>query len=412
MSEYRNSNSRPQTRNAAQRPAGQRGSGNRPPQNGRRPVKKKKKSNLPFILIIAVIAILAVVIGVIVGSRGKDDSAAPVTAVPQTQTEQNAGTAATDQTQSVDVSQLSAMLGQEDMDVQGLTKNEMVEVTDLCVTPGLNEDWMNVLLLGSDARSLTESSRSDTMIICSINTKTGEVKLSSLMRDTAINFDDLGTYNGTYRLNTANFFGGPNQVMRTLNRHLGMNIEYYAMVDFTSFSIIAEKLGGIELDISEAEMGQINKNAYDQLRFARDNGIDETELEATNVLLEQYGENVHLNGRQVLAYARIRKIDSDFSRAERQRKVLIAMMNKLMGKSAQDILGMAMSLAGYVKTNLSVDQIISVAATVLGSGLTDVDQLRLPVEGTYVQDTREGESMLYDTNWEMNKTTLMEFIYE
>lgn len=98
-----------------------------------------------------------------------------------------------------------------------------------------------------------------------------------------------------------------------------MNIEYYVMVDFTSFSIIAQKLGGIDITISEAEMNEINKNAWQQYKLAYKAGIDESELAETNELLATYGENTHLNGRQTLAFARIRKIDSDFSRAERQR---------------------------------------------------------------------------------------------
>lgn len=190
-----------------------------------------------------------------------------------------------------------------------------------------------------------------------------------------------------------------------------MNIQYYAMVDFTSFAIIAEKLGGVELTISQEEMEQINLNAKKQAKQAWKAGINEDELKATNVLLETYGENTHLNGRQTLAYARIRKIDSDISRAERQRKVLVALMDKVKTRNAQDIMSMAISMFSYIETNLSVDQIISVATSVITSNLAEVDQFRLPVNDSFVQETRREQSMLYDCDWNLNTQQLYSFIY-
>ena len=92
------------------------------------------------------------------------------------------------------------------------------------------------------------------------------------------------------------------------------------MVNFTGFTQICEALGGIEMDITESEMNEINNNAYNQFQIARENGWDESNLTSTNQYLHEYGEDVHLNGRQALAYARIRKIDSDWERTNRQRK--------------------------------------------------------------------------------------------
>ena len=134
------------------------------------------------------------------------------------------------------------------------------------------------------------------------------------MRDIAVDYDDLGAHNGTYRLNAANYFGGPELAMKTINELLGLNIQNYVLVNFTGFTQIVEALGGIEMDITEAERDQINLNAMSQYSIAQAYGWDESNLESTNVILEQYGENVHLNGRQALAYARIRKIDSDWER--------------------------------------------------------------------------------------------------
>jgi len=221
------------------------------------------------------------------------------------------------------------------------------------------------------------------MIVCSINTTTGAVKLTSLMRDIAVDFDDLGKYNDTYRLNSANFFGGPKFAMKTINELLDMNIDSYVMVNFYGFTQMAEALGGIEMDITEDEMNQINKNAVSQAAMAYYHGYDETNIEHTNVLLTEWGENVHLNGRQVLAYARIRKIDSDWGRAERQRKVLSAIMEKLRGKNILELATLAGNLQKHFETNMSLDEMLAIANIVLNSDLAGVQQMHLPQERTY-----------------------------
>ena len=127
----------------------------------------------------------------------------------------NGGAAAQDSTA------LSELLGSEDTTIAGLTEDQMVQVSDLSVNTSLSPEWQNILLLGIDQRVRGESCRSDTMIICSINTETAEVKLTSLLRDMAVDFTDLGTNNGTYRLNAANYFGGPELAMKTINQPPG-----------------------------------------------------------------------------------------------------------------------------------------------------------------------------------------------
>ena len=110
------------------------------------------------------------------------------------------------------------MLGSEDASmVTALSEDQMTQITDLNVTQGLPSEWMNILLLGSDERTLSESARTDSMIICSINTSTGEVKLTSIMRDVAVYLDEIGEeYRDTYRINAANYFGGEELAMRVV----------------------------------------------------------------------------------------------------------------------------------------------------------------------------------------------------
>ena len=105
---------------------------------------------------------------------------------------------------------------------------------------------------------------------------------------------------------------------------------------------------------------------------------------------------MHLNGRQALAYARIRKIDSDWERTNRQRKVLVAMMDKMRGTNAMQLLQLGMTLQQYLETNMTLEEIINIADKVLNSGLESAETMVLPVTDTYVQETRNNQSMFYD----------------
>ena len=305
---------------------------------------------------------------------------------------------------------IEQMLADSDSQVAGLSADQMAQVTDLSINNSLPDTWFNVLLLGTDERTLNDSARTDSMMICSINRSTGQVKLTSIMRDIAIEYTDIGEYNGTYRINAANFFGGPNLAMKTVNEKFGMNIQNYVMVNFFGFQKIAQKLGGVEMDITQEEMDEINKLIVKQAKMAFNAGIDESDQE--NVYLENYGENTHLNGRQTLAYARIRKLNGgDYMRSERQRRVLGKLMEKVKDLDAMEIASLVATMGDQVKTNLSVEDIISTAILV-GNGVTELDTFQLPVSGTYVEETRDGQAMLWDCDFTSNATQLYNFIYE
>ena len=426
---YRSSGARP----TGSRPAGYGASGSRPsgarPAGGSRrtPPRRGKRPNGRFYVFLGILLVVIVAVVLLIWrpwASGDDPSvsafvaptpvvagatAAPAMApsVPDAQQAQG------DDAQAQTASPLSELLGSEDTNITGLTEDQMVDVTDLSINTGLSPEWMNILLLGVDQRVQGESCRSDTMIICSINTETSEVKLTSLMRDMAVEFDDLGANNGTYRLNAANYFGGPELTMKTINELLGLNIEKYVIVNFTGFTQICEALGGIEMDITEAEKEQINLNVWSQLQIAYENGWDESNLTDANGYLgpNDYGENIHLNGRQALAYARIRKIDSDWERTNRQRKVLVAMMDKMRGTNMLQLLQLGGSLMQYVETNMTLEEIISIADKVLNSGLEGAETMVLPVTDTYVQETRNNQSMFYDIDWTTNAREVQNFIY-
>ena len=395
--------------------------GSRPQQrpNGSRPQqrpnaaaqrrRRKRRVQKRFYAFIAVLVVLIIAIVLIIAKPfGKKT---PATASPTPTPETTAQADATDSADSADrAAMLAQMLGDQDSDIQGLTADQLTQVDDLSINQSLPSDWMNILLLGSDERSLTESARTDSMIICSINMQTGQVKLTSIMRDLAVRFDNLGSNSGTYRINAANYFGGERLAMKTVNECFGMNIDKYVRVNFYGFQQIAQMLGGIDIDITESEMEEINYRIQEQWYEAMQEGIDESAL--PNELLTTYGANTHLDGRQTLAYARIRHMDGgDYARAERQRKVLGLLLQKLDGKGSAELISIGLEAMKHMTTNLSIDEIVSVALKVLSADHSNIESFRLPINNSYKQETRNNQDMLYDCDWSSNASSLYTFIY-
>ena len=367
---------------------------------------------LAVVLLIALVLIIAKPFGRHKGDPVTDGSVQPVSNPVAQATLPPEIAAADDGAETApQYGSLQEQLADSDSEVQSLSAEEMATVSDLHVNTSLPEDWMNVLFLGTDERTLSDSSRTDAIMICSINRKTGEVKLSSIMRDLAIEFTDIGKYNGTYGINAANYFGGPKLAMRTVNEKFNMNCQYYVMVNFFGFGKIAQRLGGVEVDITEKEMEIINRNIVKQFKMAYKQGIMDFDTE--QVFLETYGENVHLNGNQALAYARIRKLDGgDYMRTTRQQTVLNKLLKKAKNLSALEITTLATEMIGQVKTNLPLSDIASLAMLVVGNGISsDVKTFRIPVQGTYKEEVRNNNALLYDCDFGTNATKLYDFIY-
>lgn len=418
---YSGSQRPPQRRPQGQRPAGSQ----RPPQRQgnppRRSPRRRKPNRAPLFAALAAVLVVVLVLVIVkpFGRRGTDATTNPVAVPASNPVSAEAPATASDPLLSGDdggeaapqYDNIGDKLADADYNVGSLSADQMAQVSDLHMNTSLPEEWLNVLLLGTDERTLSESARTDAMLICSINRNSGEVKLSSIMRDLAIEYTDIGEYNGTYRINAANYFGGPNLAMRTVNEKFGMNIQYYVLVNFFGFQKIAQRLGGVDIDITEAEKDKINKMIVQQAKFAYREGIDESDQE--NVYLETYGENTHLNGRQTLAYARIRKLTGgDAMRTERQRIVLEKLLQKVKGLDAMQLATLAADMLDQVRTNLPLDDLLKIALQVCGNGMSNLSSMHLPVSGTYKEETRNNQSMLYDCDFAANALQLYNFIYE
>ena len=267
------------------------------------------------------------------------------------------------------------------------------EDVDLSLTDGLPASRANILLLGLD--ELRENSRrSDTVMIASVGY--GQLRLASILRDTVVNIPGYGAD----KLNAAYAHGGPQLVMKTLNQAFGLNLMHYIAVDYAALAGAVDALGGVDVPLSEAELSALN----DLIDGARAR-LAARGYTAPDLVLG--GETTHLNGVQALAYARIRKLDSDFGRTARQRRLLAAILKKLRAGLWNPALlsRLYKAVADTLTTDMSAVQLLSLGEKALAAG--SPEQFHLPVEGAYADD---GSSLTL-TNPEMNTYALKKFIY-
>ena len=207
--------------------------------------------------------------------------------------------------------------------------------------------YKNIALFGVDSRSgdlLEGDNRSDTMMICSINEKTGEIKLVSLYRDSLLDVGD-----GQYRkANTAYALGGPAQAIDMMNKNLDLNIVDFVTVGFEGLAHTIDALGGIEIEIDEEERGYLNQYVHD---MHLELGTEDTPVESAGL--------VTMNGIQATAYSRIRyTAGDDFRRAERQRTVLSKTLEKVRSASPATLVKVADNVMGDVATSLSSSELL------------------------------------------------------
>ena len=285
------------------------------------------------------------------------------------------------------------------IDKEKITINEAVaEVIREEEESNETKGYRNIALFGVDARDgeLGRGTRSDSIIIASINQDTQEIRLVSVFRDTYLNLGN-DSYN---KCNAAYAQGGPEQAINMLNTNLDLNITDYVTVGFGGLIDSIDALGGIEIEVTDAEISHLNNY---QLTMSQELGVDYTPVEHSGKQL--------LNGMQATAYCRIRYTKGDdFRRAERQRDVLAAMMEKAKTVSVGSLTNMVNAILPEVETSLGVNEIISVLGSVAGYDIVASD-------GFPFEDNRVGAnvgskgSCVIPDNLEENVKELHELLY-
>lgn len=219
--------------------------------------------------------------------------------------------------------------------------------------------YTNIAIFGVDARdnSLDALNHTDTIIICSINNDTKRINLVSVYRDLLIKDikgkDAYGADypDGVFRKATESYyFGGPQSAVAMLNANLDLNISSFVTVNWSIVSDVVDAVDGVDIELSEAEVAQLN--------YYIDETAEASGKKANHI--EKAGVH-HLDGVQATTYARIREIDSDFKRTERQRLVIQKVMEKTKELSLGKINRLADAILPKVMTNMKLPEMLKLA---------------------------------------------------
>ena len=307
---------------------------------------------------------------------------------------------------------------EEALDALDLEIDDTIDVNNLCLNTNLPDNIVNILLIGVDTRDkdLDEGlQHNDVNMVVSINTDTGEIKITSFLRD--IYLTVYGLRNQTRLNNAYANHGGGQRAMATLNYNFELNIQYYVAINFYGLASIIDAIGGIDIELTKTEASAIN--TYLRKHPPKYDNTDGSE----RVALERKAGVQHLDGVQAVMYARLREIDNDFARTKRQRNLMQLLLRKVLQDMTVDTLFDLIDVSlSYVNTNLNASTIMTLGLGLLNSGLIEraqtdeelLEQFRIPMDGAYSYKTINDQSVVYmgpKNNFPKNVKALHEFIY-
>lgn len=255
--------------------------------------------------------------------------------------------------------------------------------------------YWNIAVFGVDSRnsSVGRGYNADVIMIASINRENGDIRLASVFRDSYLSLGD-GTYS---KINQAYAVGGPEQAVRALNQNLDLNITDYVTFNWKAVATGVNILGGVEMDITKPEFRYLNSYITETVKGT---GIGSVQLKAP-------GKH-HLDGVQAVAYARLRYMDNDYTRTERQRKVIQLCVEKAKRADAQTLSDLAGNLLTMVATSLRWEDGMSLALNVQKYKIAGT--LGFPMERAEVSMGKRGACVLPQT-LESNVKALHEFLF-
>lgn len=236
---------------------------------------------------------------------------------------------------------------------------------------GRGSHVVNILLIGQDRREGEERARSDSMILCTFNKKTQQVIMTSFLRDLYVTIPG----HGANRINAAYAAGGMELLDKTLEENFGLHIDGNVEVDFDRFAEIIDLLGGVELELRQDEADFINEETGSSLTAGWQ----------------------RLAGEQALMYSRIRKLDADgdFSRTNRQRKVMSALLSAYRGSGAGTMVSLLKQVLPMLDTDLGNMKLLMLAAELAPMlGSAEIVSQHVPAPGTYTDQTIDGMAVL------------------
>jgi LCP family protein required for cell wall assembly len=249
----------------------------------------------------------------------------------------------------------------------------------------IDPNVLNVLVLGLDTTTPGGNGRSDINMIVSIDKKKNTIKLVSILRDTLVPIEG----HDWNRINSAYAFGGPGLSINTVNDAFLLDIQRYVKLDFFAIEDIVDAMGGVDVTLTEAEVSYLRAHGHSVSKGAG---------------------SKHLDGDAALAYARIRKIDSDFQRTQRQRNVMTALLAKARSMGIAQAVSLMTKLLPQVKTNIGTSDAVALVKQVLNMGNGELRQMTVPVAGSYDNKKYKGMDIL-SVDFKKNADAIREFLY-
>lgn len=299
---------------------------------------------------------------------------------------------------------------QDELENEELQSREIEEKQAIEATGEIEEDKavFNILLLGTDDRTtkFNDNARGDTCILLSINRETNQVHLVSFERAIGVKIPS-GEYEGQWDWLTHMFwYGGPYLMTRQIRENFKVDVTKYIRVNIRTFMELVDSVGGVDIDMTEAECNNIN---HPEGTFTAGNikGMH-VENEVQQDLVP--GIN-HLNGATAMCYARLRAIDDDWHRVERQRKVILAAVENLKKLSVTELDKLLNNVLPLVQTNLTEGDIASLIPEAATFVNMDYDTTTFPLKHTYgLMDGMCGRKVLA-LDFETNAEELQNFLY-
>ncbi|BCN28775.1 LCP family protein [Anaeromicropila herbilytica] len=258
------------------------------------------------------------------------------------------------------------------------------------------EPILNYLIFGIE--EIAGDRNTDSMLIASVNWKEGNIKITSLMRDTYV---EIPGYRSN-KLNAAYADGGTQKLIDTVEQNYKIHINGYAYVNFENFEKVIDLVGGVPIDLTKEEAYYLDTKNY--ISEHKNRTVSE-------------GRNL-LNGNQALGYCRIRHVNTitnthdDYGRTERQRRVLSAIFDKCKDKNPIDLISIMDKSLEYVNTDVSEKEIEYILEALVEKHQDKMESYRIPVDGLF-QDPRRYEGITYPLilDWNQNILKLYQFIY-
>lgn len=266
----------------------------------------------------------------------------------------------------------------------------------------MDESIKNIALFGVDSRNDSFTGLSDVIMILTVDNKHRKVKMTSILRDTKVRIEGE-MLDGDYmdwetKINNAYYYGGPELAIRTLNMNFGLDITDYVTVNFANMAAIVDAFGGVDMAVTAEETREINRNLWalsqevlDQMEVDREEGTyydhRYSEIVREDFIPDASGEldvnsgnyvggTLHLNGNQAVAYSRIRSVGDDYERAERQHKVLTALIGSLKEMGFSDYPGLIRQMMPYCETSLDLSDIVGLTPILTGD--FDISSIKVP----------------------------------